>query len=115
MTVFKPGHLVKIKAKQFRKGRDASYYTYCWDQEKNNWALTQTENNWTIRISTYISNEDVGVFIKRINEDPNGGYYSRPIDIVMFNEKIVGIEFRKIRTRNVKFESRVRRVTKIDY
>ena len=119
----KEGNLVKLRAKE------KTVWAYCWNLETDDYVSRNyihmpdkypAEDAWAGNHSILIDADDIGVFIKKVPPNPDS-WSKEPVDIVMFQERMVGIEARKIRTRTgqwprtVRYESRIKRVTKRDY
>ena len=119
-THLKRGNLVKLRegARQQRTHRCWNSITrdYSYRNHVNLPDVYPADDQWATDYSVEISIADIGVYIERVLPD---GKRQRPIDVILINERLVGIEARKIRSRGwprtVRYESKIKRVTKRDY
>jgi len=123
-THLKAGNLVKLK-----NCRAGQLNVNSWNQESGDFCYRNhthfperyaVDDQWAVDYSTCITTEDVGIFITRVDSNPNISTWNRyPIDVILIKEKIVGVEARRIRPRgyirSVRYESRIKLVTKRDY
>ena len=118
----KPGSLVKLKK---LKGGGEYLFVELWNQDTEDFSSRNhdylpeqypAEWAWSGNYSVMIKDTDVGIFIKRVVPKER---WENPVDIVLINEKMVGIKSRRVRTRGwqgtVRYESKVKRITKRDY
>lgn len=120
---FLPGTLVKLK--KLRRG--SWLYAELWNQDTDDYVVRNyihlpeqytNEWAWSVDHSIVVKDSDVGIFIKRVDV-PNDAWDKNPIDIVLINEKMVGIKTRCVNThsypRKIRYESRIKHITKRDY
>jgi len=125
-THLKAGDLVKLK--NSRAGQLSANF---WNQETGDYCYRNhvhlperyaVDDQWAVDYSIWITTEDVGIFIARVDPNPSRSttnWNRFPIDVILIKEKIVGVEAKRIRPRgylrSVRYESRLKRVTKRDY
>ena len=119
---FKQGTLVQLKCKIGKYG----IYVNIWNPETKDFAYRNhthlpdqysAEHGWENR-HTLLSADDIGIFVERVEPSPEK-WGREPIDIVLINEKLVGIEARRIRgrgwPRTTRYESKIKRISKLDH
>lgn len=119
---FKKGTLVKLKCKAGKHGM----YANIWNPETKDYAHRNhanmpdkypEEHNYITRYAL-ISADDIGIFVETVQPHPEQ-WGRAPVDVVLINERLVGVEARRIRgrgwPRTVRHESQIKRITKMDH
>ena len=120
---FKQGTLVKLKCKA---GKYGGMHVNTWNPETKDFVYRNhanmpdkyPEDHNHVGRYALISADDIGIFVERI-QPPEGSWNREPVDVVLINEKLVGVEARRIRSRcwprTVRHESQIKRITKADH